>query len=87
METPVETPQQPAIVFPCPDSEHAYLFIGSSSGMGTGGSHRHHIHVCKRCGQFRVHGWKDGTYFDIRFSLSTEELVEAAGAFLRYLQS
>ena len=48
---------------------------------------RHLVTVCPRCGQFTVAGSKEGVYFRVTFDLPTENLVEAAGRYLEYLEA
>lgn len=48
---------------------------------------RESVWICRDCGQFSVSGWKDGVTYRVEFTLSTRASVEAAGRYLRYLES
>lgn len=67
----------------CNDSDHQYEFIKSSHLIG-GPTHNYEIHVCSKCGQFRVRGYIEGQRIDIRFMLHGREVVDAASAYYRY---
>ena len=67
--------------------QHHYLFIRASRATGTdNNSHRYEVRLCQDCGQFEVFGDVNFQQFDISFELVTQELVTAAGQYLRLLQ-
>jgi hypothetical protein len=48
---------------------------------------RYCITLCPRCGQFHVYGEKDGVHYEVKFTLCTDELLEAAGQYVRFLEA
>lgn len=61
------------------------LLIESSRLVGDDVSRSSKVWVCKRCGQFRVQGWENGTPFEVDFVLVNAEQLEAAGRYIEYL--
>ncbi len=62
------------------------IFIQGSNYTGVDCDHsRHTVSVCADCGQFSVWGDKNGVHFNVTFTLPTDELVQAAGQYARYL--
>lgn len=62
------------------------IFLSGQHGMGTGISYRHDVTLCPDCGEFRVFGYINGERFDIRFALSGEDALTAAGQYMRLLR-
>lgn len=71
---------------PYEDDKHQWLFIASSSVVSTEEHYRYRAEVCAGCGKFVVFGHKNGQHFKFSFDLPTDELVQAAGQYARYLQ-
>ena len=67
--------------------KHRWLFIKSSRATGTNNqNHRYEINVCSDCGRFRIHGWFNNQFVDVGFELSTNDLIEAAGQYIKKLE-
>lgn len=47
----------------------------------------YHVFVCPQCGQFEVSGHVDGKRFNVKFTISTEDTLRAAGQWLRHLEA
>lgn len=74
------------------DCDHfGSLFIQSSRGTPLGdmspAPDRHCVRLCPKCGQFEVAAHKGSEYIEVRFTLPTQELVNAAGRYLAYLNT
>lgn len=67
--------------------EHRHrLFIQSDRFSGEDEHERSSVHICADCGEFFVFAERNGEHIQITFTLSTPELVAAAGRYLKILE-
>lgn len=63
------------------------MFLQGSRGAGVGHSERSNVSVCRDCGSFIIFKYENGAHFNMDFVLSSDEALEVAGTWVRFLQA
>lgn len=62
------------------------LFVMSSRAVGTDdNNHLYEVRLCPTCGSFQAWGEQAGKHFDFSFQLVSDEYIQAAGQYIKYL--
>jgi hypothetical protein len=76
----------PDPVMPSSCAHRDRLFLCGGSGCGDGACGSYSVRVCCGCGEFQVFKQENGMSMSVEFTICTEEILAAAGQWVRLLR-